>query len=113
MINKIKHTVNKLIEVSGSRDPFKICKDLNIWIYIVPLGNIKINYLYTKGQKAIFINKDLSKEDMKKYCAIELGYITLHSYNGKLLKPKDEEEKVMFEEDLRAFALELLLCDSY
>lgn len=75
----VKTIVKKLIKKHGTRNPFEIAEDLGIWVYIVPLGKVKGNYVYNKRKKAFFINENLSEIEMLFCAGHELGHAIMHT----------------------------------
>ncbi len=74
MIN-IPVRVKNIVKKWGTRDPFKLCKYLGIYVTFKDLGeNTKGCYQKIKGKKTIIINSNLDDFSKKVVCAHELGH---------------------------------------
>lgn len=109
----IQKIVNRLIKKYDTRDPFEICKQLGIWIYIIPLGNTKGYYTYAQRKKVIFINESLSRIEKIIICAHELGHALLHP-KGNIYFKKRNTHYVLekFENSANVFAAELMISEN-
>lgn len=109
----IQKMVNRLIQKYKTRDPFEICKQLGIWIYIIPLGNTKGYYTYAQRKKVIFINESLNRIEKIIVCAHELGHALLHP-KGNIYFKKNNTYFVLgkYENTANKFAAELLVSDN-
>lgn len=78
----VEYIVNKgtkLVEKYGTRDPFKIAKELGIKVMFVDnFDKLKGVYRVIKRNRWIFINSNLSEWMQKVVCAHELGHDQLH-----------------------------------
>lgn len=109
----IKEKVNELKRRYGTNDPFVLCKELGIWFYIVPLGNVQGHYTYIKRKKVFFINENLNEVQRNFCCAHELGHVILHAKSNVYFNNSKThllQSKLENEADL--FASELLLDDN-
>lgn len=117
-MSTIKHickNVDKLILKFNTRDPFEICKRMDIHIHYKDLGTtLKAYYFYQSRIKNIVINS-LSGEIVRKIlCAHELGHATLH---GNLSAMYGFQELELFdtiiptEYEANLFAAELIVSD--
>ena len=69
----------KLVQRYGTRDPFKIAKELGIKVMFVnDFEKLKGVYRVIKRNRWIFINANLSEWMQKVVCAHELGHDQLH-----------------------------------
>ena len=107
--------VNKVVNKFKTRDPFEICKNLNINIYYKDLGlSVKAYYFCQSRIKNIIINNNVDDIISNILCAHELGHALLHSkistthtfHEVELLNLTTKTE---FEANL--FAAELLIPD--
>ncbi len=109
----VKEIVTKLKKKYGTNDPFLLCKSLNIWVYILPLGNINGHYTYTKRKKVFFINENLNTVQRNFSCAHELGHALLHrKSNVYFNNAKTYFVQSKFETQADLFAAELLIDDN-
>lgn len=112
-MREIKRTVNKLIEKYKTNDPFELASALGIWVYKVPLGKLKGNYVYNKRMKVFFINENLSYSDTMFCVAHELGHAVMHTRSNVYFNNSNtffNQGKHEIEAD--TFAAELLIKDS-
>ena len=69
----------KLVQRCGTRDPFKIAKELGIKVMFVDdFEKLKGVYRVIKRNRWIFINSNLPERMQKIVCAHELGHDQLH-----------------------------------
>lgn len=73
---------NDLVKRCGTRDPFRIAKELGITVLddCDNFGPLKGMYRIIKRNRFIFLNKDLSPEMKQIVCAHELGHDQLHRH---------------------------------
>lgn len=73
---------NDLVKRCGTRDPFRIAKELGITVLddCDNFGPLKGMYRIIKRNRFIFLNKDLSPEMKRIVCAHELGHDQLHRH---------------------------------
>lgn len=70
---------NKLVKKCGTRDPFRIAKDIGIKVMFVnDFEKLKGVYRVIKRNRWIFINSNLSVQMQRIVCAHELGHDQLH-----------------------------------
>lgn len=111
-MRNIKEVVQKLKDKYNTNDPYKICDELDIWVYKEPLGKIKGHYTKYEGVKVFFINDNLNHVESKFCCAHELGHAILHPDSNKYFNMAYTyfiHEKAEIEAD--KFAAELLIDD--
>ena len=69
----------KLVKKSGTRNPFRIAKDIGIKVMFVnDFEKLKGVYRVIKRNRWIFINSNLSERMQRIVCAHELGHDQLH-----------------------------------
>ena len=74
----------KLVQHYGTRDPFKIAKEIGVKVMFVDdLKTLKGVYKVIKRNRWIFINSNLSPRMQKIVCAHELGHDQLHRHLAK------------------------------
>lgn len=70
---------SSLVKRCGTRDPFKIAKELGIEVlFCEDFGPLKGMYKVIKRNRFIFINQNLSERMQRIVCAHELGHDQLH-----------------------------------
>ncbi len=114
-IDYICNNVNKVIKKYDSRDPFEICRDMDIRIHYKDLGTaLKAYYFYQSRIKNIVINSRSGEIVRRILCGHELGHAVLH---GKLAAMKGFQELELFdtivptEYEANLFAAELIIPD--
>ncbi|MFQ9509532.1 MAG: ImmA/IrrE family metallo-endopeptidase [Lachnospiraceae bacterium] len=113
MTKRITRLVSYYTKLFSTNDPFKIAKNLGIFISFNPLGNIAGMYKYIEHAKWIFINSDIEDENfLRIVMAHELGHALLHrkenccfmAHHTLLLTSKIERQA-------NIFAAKLLISD--
>ncbi len=114
-IELICKKINSITEKYDSRDPFEICKAMDIHIYYKDLGTyIKAFYYYQSRIKNIVINTSSCTVIRRILCAHELGHAVLH---GNLAAIRGFQETELFdrvvptEYEANLFAAELVIPD--
>lgn len=110
-MKNIKKKVRNLIKKYGTRNPYKLCKFLNIEIFYMDLGNVKGIYKKTLTNKFIIINENLSEFSKIIVLVHELGHAILHdSREMQALKDYDLFPKytTKIEVEANIFVSELL-----
>lgn len=114
-IHSISEKIDVLTRRHGTRDPFELCKELNIQVRYKDLGTVmKAYYFYQSRIKNIVLNSRSGKIVQKILCAHELGHAILH---GELAAMRGFHELEMFdmtssaEYEANLFAAELLIDD--
>lgn len=79
-----KETAATIATKHGTRDPFRLCKALNIIVLFEPLGTVRGYYSKSHRFKVIHINQNLPEQKQLFTCAHELGHIFLHPHLNKL-----------------------------
>ena len=112
----ITQCAEALIKRYDTRDPFELCRELDIRIWYKDLGNdIQAYFFYQSRIKNIVINQHTSSISQKILCAHELGHGLLHK---ELAAMRGFHEATFFDSTSRAeyeanlFAAELLIDDN-
>lgn len=115
-IEYISEKVNFLIEKYDTRDPFELCKEMDIHVHYMDLGTaLKAYYFYQSRIKNIVINSRSGSIVRRILCAHELGHAVLH---GELAAMRGFQEMELFdaivptEYEANIFAAELIIDDS-
>lgn len=114
-IDFIRKQVEMLIKRFDTRDPFEICKCMDIHIHYKDLGTaLKAYYFYQSRIKNIVINSRSNIIARRVLCAHEMGHAVLHS---KLAAMHGFQEFKLFdsiiptEYEANMFAAELIISD--
>ena len=114
-ISYITRVANNLTHKYGTRDPYRICENLDIKIRLKDLGrDIKAYYFYHSRIRNIVINQNVSDAIRRILVAHELGHDRLHKEIAMLkgfheLEMFDAAQPLEYEANL--FAAELLIDD--
>ena len=106
--------VSALVKKYDTRDPFSICKSMDIHIRYKDLGyGIKAFYFYQSRIKNIVLNNRVEQEFRRVLCAHELGHLFLHKkVNAIFMDTHTFMNHNRFEKEANRFAIELLLAFS-
>lgn len=113
-VNRIIDAAEDVIRRTMSRDPFEICRELDIKIRYHELGSIKAYYFCQSRIKNIVINSSADENIKKVLCAHELGHAILHD---EIVRDGAFHEITLFdattptEYEANLFAAELLISD--
>lgn len=111
---RIIKAVEALTRKTDTRDPFEICRQLDIHIRYHELGAVKAYYFCQSRIKNIVINSNADDIAKKVLCAHELGHAILHS---RIASGGGFHEITLFdsttptEYEANLFAAELLISD--
>lgn len=95
----------------GTRNPFRIAKEMDAIILKVPLKGVNGFYHRYLDQDLIYINEDLSEEEQYIVCAHELGHLVLHKDINSIFLDSPLTVPGKLELQANAFALQLLQCE--
>ncbi len=111
MGNAIKERVNRIVRKYDTRNPFEIAKLLGIE---VQRGNLGISgcYMFLKNHRYIFLDQNLSDQELTQVMAHELGHAVLHrKQNCYFIRNKTLLLNSKIEIEANTFAAELLIPD--
>ena len=109
----IKDIVNNLADKHNTRNPYELCKSLNIPILYEPLGNIKGFFQNTLNTPIIHLNYNLNDIEAKWVISHELGHAILHKdLNVCFLKHYTFSVTDRYENEANKFTAELLIEDN-
>lgn len=112
-MNNIKNIVNNLVTKFETRNPFELCKCLNIPILYEPLGNIKGFFQNTLNTPIIHLNSNLNEYEINCVISHELGHAVLHKdFNVCFLKHYTFSVTDKYENEANKFTAELLIEDN-
>ena len=114
-VDFIHEKVDTITRKFDTRDPFEICKNMDIHIHYKDLGTaLKAYYFYQSRIKNIVINSRSGMIVRRILCAHELGHAILH---GKLAAMRGFQELELFDTliptvyEANLFAAELIISD--
>ena len=108
---KIYDITQELKEKYETRDPFRLCKALDILVLFVPLVRVNGFYQHFDGQDIIYINQDLTDDEKTLVCAHELGHALLHTNVNTIFLETHKFVENKYETEADAFAINLLYDD--
>lgn len=112
MNKNIKHIVDYYVKKCGSRNPFEIADYLNIQIQIGQLGTPCGCYMFLKNHRCIFLNENLSENEMNLVMSHELGHAIMHrKLNCYFIRNKTLLLDSKIEIEANTFAVNLLIPD--
>ena len=109
--DRIHRLVAYFVKKYETRNPFEIADNLGI---LYQIGNIGCSgcYMFLKNHRYIFLNQDLSENEMKLVMSHELGHAIMHrKENCYFIKNKTLLLNSKNEIEANAFAAELLIPD--
>lgn len=110
----IKRQVSQLVRKYKTRDPFEIIKGMNVILIHYPLEGVHGFYQYFQRNNIIYLDNRLSKNEQRFVLAHELGHMFLHKkVNAIFMDTRTQFNTDKFELEANAFAMELLLPDSF
>jgi Zn-dependent peptidase ImmA (M78 family) len=111
-MKSIKDIAQNLINVYGTKDPFKISQERNIELIFEDLEDILGYYHYHRRVQLIHINHKLSDTAQRFVCAHELGHAIQHpKENTAYLSKHTLFSTNKLENEANTFAVELLVQD--
>lgn len=75
---KPKRAAESLVHSFGTRDPFRLARELGYIVIRTPLQDIRGFWHYAQRRHIIVIDEALSEQDARFVCAHELGHVLLH-----------------------------------
>lgn len=112
MNKNIKHIVDYYVKKCGSRNPFDIADYLKIQIQIGQLGTPCGCYMFLKNHRCIFLNENLSENEMNLVMSHELGHAIMHrKLNCYFIRNKTLLLDSKIEIEANTFAVNLLIPD--
>ena len=114
MVEKIVSKARQIIRQCGTRDPFRIARDLDIEILYEDLGRLKGMYAFIKRIPIMMINDRLDSYWKKMVCVHEIGHDCFHrelATDTWLQEFMIYNMKTRPEYEANVFAAEILLPD--
>lgn len=103
----ISNTVNKLVSIYKTRNPFEIIEGMNVILVFYPLNGVRGFYQYFKRNNIIYIDERLQKNEQLFVCAHELGHMLLHKKTNAVFMDTRTYFKInKYETEANKFALE-------
>ena len=106
----IENIVEYYVKKCNSRNPFDIAKYLNIQLQIGDLGTPCGCYMFLKNHRCIFLNENLSENEMNLVMSHELGHAIMHrKLNCYFIRNKTLLLNSKIEKEANLFAVDLLI----
>lgn len=106
----IENIVEYYVKKCNSRNPFDITKYLNIQLQIGDLGTPCGCYMFLKNHRCIFLNENLSENEMNLVMSHELGHAIMHrKLNCYFIRNKTLLLNSKIEKEANLFAVDLLI----
>jgi len=103
---------NSLANKYQTRNPFKLCDELDYLVLHVPLVKIRGFYQYVKRCHIIYINNNLDEREAAFVCAHEIGHSLLHKgINHFFMDKHTHFVTSRYEIEANKFAVDLLFDD--
>lgn len=114
VIDSIDSKIANLVKVHETRDPYKIAKELGIFIIEEDLGEVYGYYNRFKRIKFLHINSRLSEAEKIVTCAHELGHAVCHpNETTPALTKSNLISEYKIEKEANYFATTLLVDGSH
>ena len=112
MRKDIKQLVNHYVLKFNTMNPFELADYLNVEVQIGALGSRAGCYMFLKNHKCVFLNEDLSENEMRLVMAHELAHSIMHrKENCYFIRNKTLMLTSKVEIEANIFAAELLIPD--
>lgn len=109
-----KKIADKIVRKYKTRNPFEIIKGMNVFVVYTHLEKVNGFYQYYKRNNIIYINEDLSENEKIFVCAHELGHMLMHKKTNRIfMDAYTNLNSDKYENEANAFAIELLLSDTF
>ena len=114
VIDSIDKQIEMLVSHHETRDPYKIAKNIGIFVIEQDLGEVYGYYNHYKRIKFLHINSRLNKADRLVTCSHELGHAICHpSENTPALTQSNLISEYKIEKEANYFATKLLIDGSH
>ena len=108
----IKTLADELARDQGTRDPFRIAKQLKYALVNTPLEDIRGFYQYVNRRNIIYVDSSLPKREQLWVCAHEIGHSKLHKgLNRVFMDTYTHMVTTRYEREADKFAVNLLYSD--
>lgn len=108
----VSNTINKLVRLHETRNPFEIIRGMNVILVFYPLEGVRGFYQYFQRNNIIYIDERLPENEQLFVCAHELGHMMLHKkINTVFMDTRTYFNTNKYEIEANKFAMELLISD--
>lgn len=109
---KSKRTAESLVRKFGTRDPFRLARELGYIVIRTSLRGIRGFWHHAQRQHLIFIDESLSEPEARFVCAHELGHILMHRGINRIYMDANTYFQTNRQEiEANRFAVDLLFDD--
>lgn len=114
MRKDIKKLVSYYVKKYNTRNPFELARCLNVQVLSGDIGSRAGCYMFLKNHKCIFLNENLSEDELTLVMAHELGHAIMHrKENCYFIRNKTFLLTSTNEIEANKFAMELLISDEF
>lgn len=107
-----KAIADGLARKHGTRDPFRIAREMGFIIIFAPLVDMRGFQQRAKRQKLIYINSDLDEQQQRLVCAHELAHHLIHKGMNRIFMDRNTNIVTQkYENQANHFATELIYSD--
>lgn len=108
----LKELVHKLAVKYGTRDPFRIAKEMGFILIFAPLIEMRGFQQSIKRRRFIYINSELDEQQRSLVCAHELAHHLLHrDLNRMFMDRCTHMVSGKYENEANQFAVQLIYID--
>lgn len=107
-----KAIADGLARKHGTRDPFRIAREMNFIVVFAPLVEMRGFQQRVKRQRLIYINSDLNEQQQRLVCAHELAHHLIHKGMNRIFMDRNTDLVTRkYENQANHFASELIYSD--
>lgn len=107
-----KAIADGLARKHGTRDPFRIAREMGFIVIFAPLVEMRGFQQHAKRRRLIYINSDLDEQQQRLVCAHELAHHLIHKGMNRIFLDRNTDIVTQkFENQANHFAAELIYSD--
>ena len=107
-----KAIADGLARKHGTRDPFRIAREMGFIVIFAPLVEMRGFQQRAKRRRLIYINSDLDEQQQRLVCAHELAHHLIHKGMNRIFMDRNTDIVTQkYENQANRFAAELIYSD--